>query len=305
MKSARWIKIRRSHVHFYNKTELYSRNELGKYILYKPAGKMFPPERIAMERYPALYIKKSHKALAVLEAQEAFYKVLPELMRKDNVERVKDVLVDIVEETLSEPRGGTLKGAARTVDILMEGYTNQRDVIKTLAFLSSRDYTTALHSVNVMALAIGFAFHCGYNEARVKAMGLSALFHDVGKTGIPIEILNSTQKLTREEFRKIQAHPRIGHNLLKSNGFRDSNVLLAAIEHHEKLDGSGYPEGRNRISEIGQIIGIIDCYEAITNDDRPYRDALAPLSALKIMKEEVDSGKFSKRHFENFAYSLL
>ncbi|MCP4688574.1 MAG: HD domain-containing protein, partial [Desulfobacterales bacterium] len=301
MGDTRWIKIRKSQVHFYNKTELYYKNKRGDYILYKPVGKAFPPVRIASERYPDLYIKKSDKAQAVLEAQDAFYQELPGRIQKGEVEEVKGVLVNIVEETLSEPRGGTLKGAATMVDILIDGYAGQKDVIKTLAFLSSKDYTTALHSVNVMALTIGFASHCDYSEESVKIMGLSALFHDVGKTGVPNEVLNATRKLTNEEFRKMKAHSLMGHNILKSNGFRDKDILRAAIEHHEKMDGSGYPRGVSSISEIGQIIGIIDCYEAITNDDRPYRDAMAPLSALRIIKEEMEKGKFSKEYFEKFA----
>jgi HD-GYP domain-containing protein (c-di-GMP phosphodiesterase class II) len=71
------------------------------------------------------------------------------------------------------------------------------------------------------------------------------------------------------------------------------------------MDGSGYPNGSIRISRMAQIVAIIDCYEALTNDDRPYRSASEPLKALTIIKDDVEAGKFNKKSFEKFAYSLL
>jgi HD-GYP domain-containing protein (c-di-GMP phosphodiesterase class II) len=80
---------------------------------------------------------------------------------------------------------------------------------------------------------------------------------------------------------------------------------LAALQHHEKLDGRGYPNKLTQISEVSQVIGFIDCYEALTNDDRPYRSAMDPLKALRLIKKDVEAGKFDKKIFEKFAYSLV
>ena len=102
----------------------------------------------------------------------------------------------------------------------------------------------------------------------------------------------------------MQAHTTIGFQILKQNTNSLGKARTGCIEHHEKLDGSGYPKGTGEISECGQILSIIDCYEAITNDDRPYRSAMDPLRALEMMKEETDSGKFNREIFEDFAYSL-
>ena len=83
------------------------------------------------------------------------------------------------------------------------------------------------------------------------------------------------------------------------------DVALGALEHHEKLDGSGYPKGTRNISYVGQLLGIIDCYEALTNEDRPYRRAREPLETLKFLKEDVQAGKFNRDIFEKFCYSLI
>ena len=87
--------------------------------------------------------------------------------------------------------------------------------------------------------------------------------------------------------------------------FADKNICSVALEHHEKLDGSGYPRGKRQISEVAQIVGIIDCYEAITNNERPYRGAMLPIDTLNVIKNDVESGKFNRDIFENFAKSLV
>ena len=86
--------------------------------------------------------------------------------------------------------------------------------------------------------------------------------------------------------------------------FGNPEVKLTALNHHEKLDGSGYPYGRKKISKFSQLIGFIDCYEALTNDDRPYRSAMDPFKALSLIRKDVESGKFNRKIFEQFAYSL-
>ena len=70
-------------------------------------------------------------------------------------------------------------------------------------------------------------------------------------------------------------------------------------------DPSGYPKGTRNISYVGQLLGIIDCYEALTNEDRPYRRARDPLETLKFLKEDVQAGKFNRDIFEKFCYSLI
>lgn len=92
---------------------------------------------------------------------------------------------------------------------------------------------------------------------------------------------------------------------LNGCNFSNQNIKLSALQHHEKIDGSGYPNGLENIPEASQIIGIIDCYEALTNDDRPYRNAMDPFRTLALIKDEVVAGKYNKRIFEKLCYSLL
>lgn len=103
----------------------------------------------------------------------------------------------------------------------------------------------------------------------------------------------------------IKTHPTIGSVIIREKNKIGGDVAQGALEHHEKLDGSGYPKGTRNISYAGQLLGIIDCYEALTNEDRPYRRAREPLETLKFFKEDVQTGKFNRDIFEKFCYSLI
>ena len=136
-------------------------------------------------------------------------------------------------------------------------------------------------------------------------MGLSALLHHIGKTEIPANILRAPRKLTDHEFGVMKTHPKIGDLIIREKNKMGGDVALGTLEHHEKLDGSGYPKGTRHISYVGQLLGIIDCYEALTNEDRPYRRAREPLETLKFLKDDVKAGKFNRDIFEKFCYSLI
>jgi HD-GYP domain-containing protein (c-di-GMP phosphodiesterase class II) len=97
----------------------------------------------------------------------------------------------------------------------------------------------------------------------------------------------------------------MGYDILSKCNFGYKEIALTALQHHEKLDGSGYLHGITNVKKTAQIVGFIDCYEALTNDDRPYRNAMSPLKTLKLIKQDVESDKFSRKLFEKFAYSLL
>jgi HD-GYP domain-containing protein (c-di-GMP phosphodiesterase class II) len=302
---AQYIQIRGSQTNYYREVPLYYKTTKDSYALYKPSGALISELRIRQKKHPRLFIRQEHRVRAIQELQKGFNKHIAKNINSGNVVEVKSTLCNLVEETLSEPRSGTLKALPKTVDLLVSGYSKQPDVIRTFATISLKDYTTVLHSVNVMALTIGFCFHEQFSLSETKKLGLSALLHDVGKTKVPTEILKAPRKLTNEEFEIMKSHPRIGNKIIRTKNNIGDEVALGALEHHEKLDGSGYPKGISNLSFIGQLLGIIDCYEALTNEDRPYRRARNPLDTLKLLKDDVEAGKFSRKLFEKFCYSLI
>ncbi|MGD8343301.1 MAG: HD domain-containing protein [Desulfobacterales bacterium] len=305
MQEKNYIAIRNSQINYYRDVGLYYL-ENGSFVLYKPPGKLMTDLRLSEERHPpVLYICRKDRIAAIKELQVGFNAHIFKSIKKGNVKAVKSTLCDLVEETLQEPRSGTLQILPETVDMLVSGYSQNPDIVKTFASISFKDYSTVIHSVNVMALMLGFCFYSKKSLTETKRLGLSALLHDVGKTEIPDHILKAPRKLSSGEFKVMKRHPKIGEFIIKVKSGIDHGIARGAMDHHEKLDGSGYPGGKREISYVGQVLGIIDCYEALTNEERPYRKAMRPLDALKTIKTDVEAGKFNRKIFEKFCYSLI
>jgi HD-GYP domain-containing protein (c-di-GMP phosphodiesterase class II) len=305
MDNTEWIPVRRSNIKYYKNIELYYKNPKGLVQLYKPAGMDFSDVSLQKKPYLGkLYVKPEDKLKCLQEAQRGFSRGLAKSILTSETDTVKQELVNIMDETLSEPRGGSLRIVPDIINAMVEGYSNDPAIIKQLAWISHTDYTTAIHSINVMALTVGYCFYTLRSMEETRQYGLAALLHDVGKTEIPREILTAPRRLTPEEFETMKQHTTIGYDILQNYSGSIVEAATGCLEHHEKLDGSGYPEGKTEITECGRILAIIDCYEAITNDDRPYRAAMDPLKALEILKNEMDEKKYDQKIFEDFAYSL-
>lgn len=300
-----YIQVRNSQINYYKQVPLFYQPGTDSYVLYKPAGTSLTEMRISQQRHPLLYIQEEDRIVAIKELQKGFNNQIDQSITTGNAVSVKTSLCELVEETLNEPRSGTLKALPETVDSLITGYSQHPEILKSIALISFKDYTTAIHSVNVMALTLGFCFYSNFKMEKTRRLGLNALLHDVGKTEIPTTILKAPRKLTDHEFRIMKTHPTIGNVIIREKNKLGGDIALGALEHHEKLDGSGYPKGTRNISYVGQMLGIIDCYEALTNEDRPYRRAREPLEALKFLKDDVQTGKFNRGIFEKFCYSLI
>ncbi len=159
-------------------------------------------------------------------------------------------------------------------------------VFSMLSTMKSYDDSTFNHSLNVSLICNIFAGWLGLSEEDTKLITACGLLHDIGKLLIPDEIIKKPGKLTDEEFNIIKTHPTKGYNLLKKNNV-DPHIQYAALMHHEKLDGSGYPLGLTgkQIDWCAQIVTIADIYEAMTAT-RVYRGALSPFMVIGMFEED-------------------
>lgn len=155
-----------------------------------------------------------------------------------------------------------------------------------LAEISSVDSYTFAHSVDVCVLSVAAGVKLGYKKADLIKLGVGALLHDLGKTKVPLEILNKPGKLTPVEFAEIKKHPAWGYKLLleEVDGEVDPVSAEVILNHHERYDGSGYPRGLkgDRIGEMAMVCAAADMYNAITTD-RVYRPALPPHEAYEML----------------------
>lgn len=169
--------------------------------------------------------------------------------------------------------------------VIEESYTRLNTSYKsTVVALSravdARDKYTAGHSERVANISMQIGTAMGLSEKQLETLEIAALFHDIGKLGIPDHILLKPGKLTDEEFRYITERPQIGVNILASIDFL-KDALSIILHHHERFDGKGYPsnsEGQ-QIPVESRIIAVADTYDAITSD-RPYRKGLSHDAAL-------------------------
>ena len=187
---------------------------------------------------------------------------------------------------MEDARSGrvTLSAQDFIVQDIMQSMSRNRDALLCLSKLKTFDNYTYAHSVNVSILSIAFGFHLGMQGDDLHMLGLSGLFHDIGKMKIPPAILNAPRKLSPDEFRLIKRHPLYGTELLAKARGVDQCIIDGVLDHHERYNGSGYPNKRRgpEISAFGSILSICDVYDALTSK-RVYKDPLSLSQALSIM----------------------
>jgi putative nucleotidyltransferase with HDIG domain len=211
----------------------------------------------------------------------------------------------MMENALSLPEPEVLNGIKKPFTQFVDMVIDFPDIVKNILKLASDKYSTVEHSFNVAALALNYCIESPHLEQNCFGdYAMAGLFHDIGKSAISPAILDSPKKLSQEEFMEIQKHPKIGVELLETAGFGET-VRQGALEHHLKMDGSGYPSDSKPTGEIGKLIGIADTYEALTNSNRIYRLPMNPIQTLELIKGEVEDGKYDKEIFHRFVKSLL
>lgn len=168
--------------------------------------------------------------------------------------------------------------------------TLHKNLLYTIEALSTalelRDPYTAGHMSSTARLSVEIGKLFNFSEAKLEGLLLGATMHDIGKIALPLEVLNKNGKLNNEEWSLIKEHPLKGTDIIKNIEF-DSPVNKMVEQHHERIDGSGYPLGLNDEEIIleAKIIAVADSFDAMTAD-RPYRKALSKIIALKIINEE-------------------
>jgi HD-GYP domain-containing protein (c-di-GMP phosphodiesterase class II) len=160
-------------------------------------------------------------------------------------------------------------------------------ILAVATAIDLRDRYTHTHSNNVSKISVAIGEELGFSDSFLEELEISALLHDVGKIGIPDEVLNKPNKLTEEEYKIIQSHTLIGADLLSEIDFLSKNISLGALEHHEKLDGSGYPyhKKNDEISLFGKLLAVADIYDALTAK-RIYKDPWPKEKVLNMLKKD-------------------
>jgi HD-GYP domain-containing protein (c-di-GMP phosphodiesterase class II) len=196
----------------------------------------------------------------------------------------------VMKELLEHPRSGRhIRECGEAVDGMITCILDNREAIHDLLSIMNFDYYTYTHSVNVSVLSIGLGIATSLPREDLEKLGLGAMLHDIGKSAIPLDLLNKQGRLTDVEFGVLRTHVLQGERILREGREVPEESLTAVSQHHEKLSGRGYPRRLpgKAITLFGRIAGIADCYDALTTK-RPYKSAFPPFEALSIIVRETE-----------------
>lgn len=211
----------------------------------------------------------------------------------------KRIMMDSTpRRTVNQPFMG--KAFKEALTMIIEDLSRNPSAMIMLTDMSVTDHYLYQHSLNVCIYATMLGLSNGYSQNDLAVLGLGALLHDIGKTKIPLDILRKPGKLLESEFEEMKQHAEFGYRLLKD----EPNIPLlsahCALQHHERMDGSGYPRGirGEEIHDFAKWIGLVDSYDAMTSN-RAYRAAMLPHQAMEVLYTGVDS-LYEKSKVEHF-----
>ncbi len=221
--------------------------------------------------------------------------IIRDSTRNNAIAQVKKLFKDeIVGNSQSNPK--ELKnGAENIANSIIDDIEGNNSLMIDMYSLKSHDDYTFQHSVNVCVLAVVLGIKAGLNGIELRELGTAAMLHDIGKMHIPFEILSKDSDLSEEEYEIVKSHTNKGFSFLLNEANVSPKIAIVAYQHHERSDGSGYPEGieEENTHLYSKIVALIDSYDALTSD-RVYRKRYNNDAALRIIYKE-SNGKYDPK----------
>ena len=203
--------------------------------------------------------------------------------------KIQGEATQVIASVLADVRLGKqieVERLSPVVGQITESILRNQGTLVSLCRIKQRDTYTFQHSVSVCTLLVTFCRYLGMSRELIQEAGVGGMLHDIGKMRVPVHILNKPGKLTDPEFDIMKSHVTLGLELLKQTPGVSATVLQITGEHHERFEGSGYPNRKKaqEISQLGRMAAIVDVYDAITSN-RVYHAGMEPSIALQKLFE--------------------
>jgi HD-GYP domain-containing protein (c-di-GMP phosphodiesterase class II) len=207
---------------------------------------------------------------------------------EEEVPRAREVVAksaDLLEKLVHDIRLGQnfeIERVQEIVDDMVDSIVRNPDALMWVARLREQDIATYGHGLQVSVYLTAFGRHLGFPKKLLSVLAQIGLLLDVGKMRLPKSLLEKQGRLSGDEFEEVKAHVQHSLDILGETPAFDSEVILGIGQHHERMNGSGYPKGLvgEEISVVGRMAGIVDCFAALTNH-RPYAAAVSSYEALR------------------------
>ncbi|QYZ66287.1 MAG: phosphodiesterase [Gammaproteobacteria bacterium (ex Lamellibrachia satsuma)] len=265
---------------------------------------------IDTEKHDAAYEVKKQSAEKVLLDSETKLKSTRTKSLADELvyaSKVKKEATRVVADIMEDARLGRqieLERVNPVVEGIVSSVMRNEDALLGLTRIRKMGKYTFEHSVSVSVLLTAFAKHLNFPEEDLLQIGIGGLLHDIGKIKTPQNILNKPGKLTDQEFAIMKKHVVYSKEILETVPGISDIILNIATENHERLDGTGYLDGKrgDEISIYGQMAAIVDVYDALTAD-RVYREGMPPNTAL-VKLVTWGSSHFNQELLQNFIHCV-
>ncbi len=216
--------------------------------------------------------------------------------------QVYDQATENVKKIFAQAAGGqklTTEKILVLADEITESVFRNEYAITILTRIRQQTNYQWEHAINTAILMCGFGLYLGLKKATVKQVTLGALFHDIGLAKVPSAILKKNESLTDNEMSVVKKHIHWGLEIGKRDNILNDIVIDMLANHHERLDGSGYPRGleQNKLSKLARMTAIIDVYDAMTGD-KTYKKGVPPMVALRHLLSNED--KFDQGLVQQF-----
>lgn len=204
---------------------------------------------------------------------------------QESVKEIKDSINAVVYKSSDVKVDELLHSVKRITD----DFKPDISLFDMMHCIEGYDDLTYIHSVNVALICRVIGMWMGYSSEECDVLTICGLFHDIGKVMIPKEVITKPERLTATEYAIVQTHTIHGYNLLKDMDL-DERIKLAALQHHEKCDGRGYPSRLryNEIDSFSRIVSIADVYDAMTSN-RIYRKGICPFEVISLFEDNIDA----------------
>ena len=212
----------------------------------------------------------------------------------------------VIQQAMGDVRmGGALNMEAvhHVVESMADSILRNPDALTSLSRLKQFDEYTFYHSVNTALLALSLGRDLGYDRTQLLQLGTGMLLHDIGKTQIPLELLNKPGRYEAHEFELMKQHVMRGAEVLSATTGLSDAFLKPTLEHHERVDGTGYPcqHCKADLSEFGLIAAVVDIYDAVTSD-RCYHKGKSPHETLQFLYQLGTRGHVDSMLVQRFVH---